>query len=127
MDVRHIILGRPWLYDMDVIVYGRSKTYSFDFKDKRIKLVSRPPKVELEVLTKVKKSKSVKETKTKDLHIIGSKEFGQEIKEETVLFSLVTQEASPNSQVEHHPEVTSILREFQDMFPKNLLDEFPPM
>ena len=27
MDVGHIISGRPWLYDMDVTIYGLSNSY----------------------------------------------------------------------------------------------------
>ena len=29
MDVGHIILGRPWLYDRDVTIYERPNSYSF--------------------------------------------------------------------------------------------------
>ncbi|GFY95544.1 AGC (cAMP-dependent, cGMP-dependent and protein kinase C) kinase family protein [Actinidia rufa] len=38
MDVGHIILGRPWLFDLDVTIYGRSNSCSFLFENKRIKL-----------------------------------------------------------------------------------------
>ncbi|GFZ15816.1 hypothetical protein Acr_25g0002250 [Actinidia rufa] len=31
MDVGHIILGRPWLFDLDVTIYGRSNSCSFLF------------------------------------------------------------------------------------------------
>lgn len=32
MDVVHILLGHPWLYDHDVIHQGRENTCSFRFK-----------------------------------------------------------------------------------------------
>jgi len=38
MDVGHIILGRLWLYDLDVIIYGRPKSCSFVRDGKKIKL-----------------------------------------------------------------------------------------
>lgn len=75
MDVGHIILGQPWLYNRDVTMYGWFNTCTFDFKGKRIKLVPRPPKVESKVKSKMEKGKSVKKDKSKALHIISSKEF----------------------------------------------------
>ncbi|GFS31469.1 hypothetical protein Acr_00g0017530 [Actinidia rufa] len=38
MDVGHIILGRPCLFDLDVTIYGCSNSSSFLFENKRIKL-----------------------------------------------------------------------------------------
>ena len=38
MDVGHIILGRSWLYDLDITVYGRSSSYSFVHNGKKVKL-----------------------------------------------------------------------------------------
>jgi len=35
MDIGHVILGRPWLYDLDVTIFGRSNSYSFTFQDKK--------------------------------------------------------------------------------------------
>lgn len=32
MDVTHILLGRPWLYDLDVTNHGRENTYVFKYK-----------------------------------------------------------------------------------------------
>jgi hypothetical protein len=36
MDVAHILLGRPWLYDLDVTNHGRENTYVFKSKGKNI-------------------------------------------------------------------------------------------
>lgn len=127
IDVGPIIFGQPWLYDLDVTVYDRSNSYSFEFKGKRIKLVQRPPKAKPEVKEKVDKRKRVKNNKTKALHIIGSKAFKQEIKEEAIVFALVTKEACLESQVEHPTEVACVLRKFQNMFLKDLPDELLPM
>ena len=38
MDVGYIILGRSWLYDLDVTVYGRSNFCSFVHDRKKVKL-----------------------------------------------------------------------------------------
>lgn len=44
MDVAHILLGRSWLYDLDVSRFGKSKTYEFKFNGKKIVLKPAKPK-----------------------------------------------------------------------------------
>jgi len=46
MDVGHVNLGRPWLYDKDVTIYSRSNICQFEHEGKKIKLLPREPKVE---------------------------------------------------------------------------------
>lgn len=36
MDVGHIILGRSWLYDLNITIFERSNSYSFVFYGKKI-------------------------------------------------------------------------------------------
>jgi len=47
IDAVHILLGRPWLYDLDVTILNRSNTYEFKFKEKKI--VLKPAKLKLNV------------------------------------------------------------------------------
>lgn len=89
-------------------------------------MVPLPPKTNFENKSKVNKGKSVKESKTKAFHIIGSKEFKREVEEATI-FTLVTKEATLESASECPLEVELILRKFQDMFLEDLPDELPPM
>ena len=44
IDAAHILLGRPCLYNLDVISLGRSNTYEFKFNRKKIVLKSTKPK-----------------------------------------------------------------------------------
>ncbi|KAG6732889.1 hypothetical protein I3842_01G199200 [Carya illinoinensis] len=44
MDVSHVILSRPWLFDLDVTIHGRSNSCSFVFNEKKIHLNPLPPK-----------------------------------------------------------------------------------
>jgi len=37
-NLGHIILDRPWLYDLDVIIYGRWNSCSFVYEEKKVKL-----------------------------------------------------------------------------------------
>jgi len=46
MDVGHVILERPWLYDKDVTLYGWSNMCQFKHEGKKVKLLPREPKVE---------------------------------------------------------------------------------
>jgi len=39
MDDGHIIFGRPWLFDLDVIIYGRTNHCSFVHNGKKVKLM----------------------------------------------------------------------------------------
>jgi len=40
MDVSQIILGRPYLFDNEITIYGRSNMCQFVHKSKKIKLLS---------------------------------------------------------------------------------------
>lgn len=115
MDVGHIILGRPWLYDLDVTLYDRSNTCAFEFQGKKIKLVPRQPKDNPEVKEKVEKGKNVKNNKSKSLHIIRAKEQ-QEIKGEAIIFAVVSKEASFETTQLIPSEVEPILNEFKEIF-----------
>ena len=63
MDIGHIILGKPWLYNLDVTICGRSNSCSFSFQGKKIELIGLPPKSNDNNLKKHK-------VKQKELNII---------------------------------------------------------
>ena len=44
MDVGHVLLGRPWLYDLNVTNFGRDNIYPFKYKGKNIILRIGKPK-----------------------------------------------------------------------------------
>ena len=44
MDVAHVLLGRPWLYDLNVTNFGKDNIYSFEYKGKNIILRPAKPK-----------------------------------------------------------------------------------
>jgi len=44
MDAAHILLSKPWLYDLDVISFGRSNIREFKFYEKKIVLKPIKPK-----------------------------------------------------------------------------------
>uniref|UniRef100_A0A2N9HIT5 Reverse transcriptase n=1 Tax=Fagus sylvatica TaxID=28930 RepID=A0A2N9HIT5_FAGSY len=124
MDVGHIILGRPWLYDLDVTLHGRSNSCSFVFEGKKIKLTPLQPKP-----IEVNKKREV--MAPKGLNIISHKAFERVANQESVVLVLVAREVPleiPLALHEEPPEeVKSVLNEFQDVFPEDLPDQLPPM
>ncbi|PKA65212.1 hypothetical protein AXF42_Ash013333 [Apostasia shenzhenica] len=115
MNIAHILLGRPWLYDRDVIHYGRSNTYVFTFKGKKVKLNPVKP-----LKLKSTESSAPLEQK-KSLHILSSHKFEQEIKKETISYALVVREKNeiPSNDCISE-EVQNLLSDYQDLCPKEL-------
>jgi len=120
MDVGHVILGRPWLYDLDVTIFGQSNSCSFTFQGKKIQLIGLPPR---------SNDNSQKKNKVKDegLNIISPREFDKEICEESVVFAVVAKETVEDFLEEPPEEVREVLREFLDVFPFELPNALPPM
>jgi len=44
IDAGHVILGRPWLFDIDVILWEKFNTCTFNQEGQRIKLIPNQPK-----------------------------------------------------------------------------------
>jgi len=120
MDVGYVILGSPWLYDLEAIIFGRSNSFSFTFQGKKIQLIGLP----LRSNNNIQKKNKVKDG---GLNIISSREFDKEICEESVAFVVVAKEIVENFLEEPPEEVREVLREFLDVFPSELPDALPPM
>ena len=39
MDANHVLLGCPWLFDMDVTYRGRENVYAFNWEGRKIAIV----------------------------------------------------------------------------------------
>ena len=84
MDVGHLILGRPWIYDLDVTNFGRTNICVFNFKDKKVKLHPLPPKDKTgKKESGEKASTSAPNSKTKGMHILNASEFQVDLEERT--------------------------------------------
>ena len=95
MDVSHIILGRPWLYDQDVTIYGRSNSCSFVHEGKKVKLASLRPAPSPE--TKQTDASSNK----KALNLISPKTINKEIaKRGSLIVVFVAREVTDDFQVQ---------------------------
>ena len=120
MDVGHVILGRPWLYDLDITIFGRSNSYSFTFQGKKIQLIKLPPR---------SNDNSPKKNKVKEegLNIISPMKFDKKICEESVVFVVVVKKIVEDFLEEPPEEVRGVLKEFLDVFPSKLPDALPLM
>ncbi|KAK8954863.1 hypothetical protein KSP39_PZI002830 [Platanthera zijinensis] len=124
MDVAHVLLGRPWLYDRDATCYGRSNTCVFFDKGRKITLTPTqprdPPRGQVE---------SSISAGSRPLHILRRGEFLRESLNAGVVFvvaaSLVSDVTVGMEDVD--PDVRRLLIEYGDITPEELPDELPPM
>ena len=110
MDAYHLLLGRPWQYDRNVVHDGKRNTYSFMFNNTKIVLL---PNKEF--------------TLQQDLgnYLLSKKQFIDVVAETKRIYILLGKKSNGNSKI---PEaVTPVLAEFQDLFPKELPQALPPL
>ncbi|XP_038985543.1 uncharacterized protein LOC120111737 [Phoenix dactylifera] len=120
MDVGHLILGRPWLFDHDVTIYGRTNSCSFVFQGKKIKLNPLRPKT-------LDKSTNKSKSKGKELHILNPTEFERNVFKDSPVFALLVKELQPHLKSTLSAESLAILEEFKEVFPEDLPDHLPPL
>ena len=84
MDVGSIILGRPWLFDADVTIYGKSNTCVFLHEEKRYRIQPTEPKNHT--------TSDLKLVADKSIHILSAKGFEIEAKDLSQVFALVAKE-----------------------------------
>ena len=120
MDVAHVLLGRPWLYDLNVTNFGKYNIYSFKYKGKNI--ILRPAK------SKGCNGKcDISKLFEWNLHILKCKKFEREGIEIGMCLALVAKEVSSDSTIVYVPlEVKNLPDDFIDMLPDELLSELPP-
>ncbi|XP_074314188.1 uncharacterized protein LOC141649395 [Silene latifolia] len=118
MDACHVLLGRPWQFDRNVIHRGRSNEYGL--VDKGKKLVLKP------MAPSAIHSMSTTQGKTSSMSMFASEqEVGEAIKEGGCVYLMVVNEV-PSVGVKNDQLIT-LLEEFEDVFPDDLLPGLPPI
>jgi len=84
MNVGHVILGRPLLYDKDVTIYDQSNMCQFQHERKKIKLLPHKPKA------KPFELKPAAAKKLNNIKLITAKTFSQDLKKEAPFVILAT-------------------------------------
>nr|GEY81822.1 reverse transcriptase domain-containing protein [Tanacetum cinerariifolium] len=117
MDACHLLLGRPWQYDNTVLHDGRSNTYSFMFRGKKIVLVPHKPK-------------SVAATTIPSpppTTLLSRGPFQATMEESGVVFVLLSFPVASDNPDIAPVEIQPLLHEFADVFPESLPSELPPL
>ena len=118
MDVGHVILGRPWLYDKDVTNYDQLNMCQFEHEGKKIKLLPREPKVE------PSEPKPTIVKKTNSINLITSKAFNQDVEKGAPFVILVTKKITKESNITFPPKVTPVIAKSADIFLKSSRTSF---
>ncbi|XP_074318118.1 uncharacterized protein LOC141654909 [Silene latifolia] len=113
MDACHVLLGRPWMFDRDVVHRGRSNEY--ELRDKGKIIVLKPMSSQDIRAMSTKKKKTTMLVKERDIEqAINQGEF--------VYFLLAKEETTSCKEWPKNSPVDGLLREFADVFP----DSLPP-
>ncbi|XP_020262594.1 uncharacterized protein LOC109838567 [Asparagus officinalis] len=115
MDACHLLLGRPWQYDVDAKHGGKKNMYSFVWMNKMIILPPIPPS-----------PKHPKDQKSKQISLYNKCEFLAESKELKQRFALVVKE-EVKTLIEVPGKMKSLLKEFEVLIPEELPEGLPPM
>lgn len=112
MDACHLLLGRPWQFDRDVMHNGRANSYSFVFKGMKFTLLPSVPR-------------SITHAQDNPVLFLS---YGPFLKEMTVapqIFLLLAHDLVDEK--ETPPHIRPLLHEFSDVFPKELPNALPPL
>lgn len=128
MDISHLLLGRPWEYDRKVMHSGADNTYQFTWnthkillilsKDTAVPLTSQP--------TETPTISRTPSTQSKNL-ICSYASFISELRSEGRVFALIPSSPDHGPVVQNSPSLAAILNEFEDVFPKDLPTQLPPL
>ena len=92
IDVAYVLLGRPWLYDLNVTNFGKDNIYSFKYKGKNIILIPAKPKA-------WNGEHDISKLLERNLHILKCKKFEREGIGTGMCLALVAKEVSFDSSI----------------------------
>ena len=111
MDVVHILLGRHWLYDLNVTNFDKDNIYSFKHKGKNIILRLTKPKG-------CNGKRDISKIHERNLDILKCKKFERGGIDTSMCLALVAKEVSSYFSIVDVPlEVKNLLDDFFDMVP----------
>ena len=115
MDVCHVLLGRPWQYDRNVMYNGRENTFSLEKEGRRHTLIP------------LKDEKAEEQTSPKIL-LVKEKEFLEQLQEDEVIFAIIGKPRTiiTNTRInELLVEINKLLEEYVDIVVDDFPDELP--
>ncbi|XP_065617182.1 uncharacterized protein LOC136062264 [Quercus suber] len=119
MDACHLILGRPWQYDVDATHKCKDNVYVFFKNDRKI------------VLGPIKEDSRPKASKVEGkpalLIVNNEDEFDRDCKELKQVYSVVVTDGEPKKVAEIPEAIQPLIKEFEELFPEELPAGLPPM
>ncbi|XP_020702760.1 uncharacterized protein LOC110114275, partial [Dendrobium catenatum] len=116
MDVSHLILGRPWQFDMGATHDCRSNTYTFNWKGKVLRLL--PGTGELEPI--------VHDNKASMLVVLGN-QLLHAWRTSSQILALIVKEQNHAVKESWPDTVKELLKKYADLGPIELPAELPPL
>ncbi|KAI0507351.1 hypothetical protein KFK09_013473 [Dendrobium nobile] len=119
MDVCHLILGRPWQFDVGTHYDGRANVYSLDWKGKKLRLL--PGSTNSPSLDKDYSKRAA-------IHFVSGHNLVRDWKEQAPLFALLITEPNQSHPLQEvSPDVSKLLEQYRDVMPEVLPAELPPL
>ncbi|XP_074271803.1 uncharacterized protein LOC141595737 [Silene latifolia] len=117
MDACHVLLGRPWMFDRDVVHRGRSNEY--ELRDKGKKIVLKPMSSQAVRAMSTKKKKATM--------LVREREIRQALDQGELVYLLVVERSTGELNSNEAGPVSDLLLEYQDVFPDDLPSGLPPI
>ncbi|XP_074267334.1 uncharacterized protein LOC141590662 [Silene latifolia] len=118
MDACHVLLGRPWMFDRDVVHRGRINEY--ELRDKGNKIVLKPMSSQ--------SIRSMSTKKKKAAMVVRGREIEEAINQgDTVYLLIAKDDSSASSGLNSNHFIDKLLTEFFDVFPEELPPGLPPI
>ena len=105
MDACHLLLGRPWQFDREVLHDGKKNTYTFKIEKKTITLAPLKPSQIHQPIPKPENHKG-------NLFLSGTKVEQAIVKNQPVLALLITERRNLEPIKEPHPLIQPLLHEY---------------
>ena len=119
VDACHLILGRPWQYDVYATHSCKDNVYMFFKNGKKI------------VIGPIKEDSAPKASKVEgkpSLLILNNEdEFDRECKELKHVYAVMVTDGEPKKVTEVPEAIQSLIKEFEELFLEELLVGLPPM
>ena len=115
----HLILGRPWQYDVDATHRCQDNVYVFFKNDRKINLGP----IKDSSLPKASKV----EGKPSFLIVNNEDEFDKECKEMKQVYAVVVMDGEPKKVAEVLEAIQPLIKEFEELFLEELPTSLPPM
>ncbi|XP_074304655.1 uncharacterized protein LOC141639422 [Silene latifolia] len=121
MDACHILLGRPWQFDRDVIHKGRSNEY--ELMDEGRKLILKP------MTTQAVRAMNTKTKKTSSHSmLINERDIERVLDQGETVYLIVANNGLVSNQIfDRGSSIADLLEEFSDVFPEDLPPGLPPI